>query len=38
MRRQLDAIGLRQALLDAGAGPGDTVVIGKVEFLFDPDL
>jgi GTPase len=38
MRRQLDAIGLRQALLDAGAGVGDTVLIGKVEFLFDPDL
>jgi GTP-binding protein len=38
MRRQLDAIGLRQALVDAGASVGDTVMIGKVEFLFDPDL
>jgi GTP-binding protein len=38
MRRHLDAIGLRQALLEAGAGVGDTVLIGKVEFLFDPDL
>jgi GTP-binding protein len=38
MRRQLDAIGLRQALFDAGAVVGDTVMIGKVEFLFDPDL
>jgi GTP-binding protein len=38
MRRQLDALGLRQALFDAGAVVGDTVMIGKVEFLFDPDL
>jgi GTPase len=38
MRRQLDNAGLRQALLGAGAGIGDTVMIGAVEFLFDPDL
>jgi GTP-binding protein len=38
MRRQLDTAGLREALLDAGAGVGDTVMIGAVEFLFDPDL
>jgi hypothetical protein len=38
MRRLLDALGLRQALFDAGAVVGDTVMIGKVEFLFDPDL
>ncbi|HXA41440.1 MAG TPA: GTPase ObgE [Candidatus Solibacter sp.] len=38
MRRQLDVAGLREALLDAGAGVGDTVMIGTVEFLFDPDL
>ena len=38
MRRQLDKAGLREALLDAGAGIGDTVMIGAVEFLFDPDL
>lgn len=38
MRRQLDGAGLREALLGAGAGIGDTVMIGVVEFLFDPDL
>jgi GTP-binding protein len=38
MRRQLDNAGLREALLAAGAGVGDTVMIGSVEFLFDPDL
>jgi GTPase len=38
MRRQLDTAGLREALLEAGAGLGDTVMIGVVEFLFDPDL
>jgi GTP-binding protein len=38
MRRQLDTVGLREALLDAGAGIGDTVMIGAMEFLFDPDL
>jgi GTP-binding protein len=38
MRRQLDNAGLREALLGAGAGVGDTVMIGVVEFLFDPDL
>jgi GTPase len=38
MRRQLDTAGLREALLEAGAGLGDTVMIGLVEFLFDPDL
>ena len=38
MRRQLDTAGLREALLQAGAGVGDTVMIGAVEFLFDPDL
>jgi GTP-binding protein len=38
MRRQLDTAGLREALLGAGAGVGDTVLIGAVEFLFDPDL
>ena len=38
MRRQLDVAGLREALLDVGAGVGDTVMIGTMEFLFDPDL
>ncbi len=38
MRRQLDTAGLREALLDAGASIGDTVMIGAVEFVFDPDL
>jgi GTP-binding protein len=38
MRRQLDGLGLREALLAAGAQGGDTVVVGGVEFVFDPDL
>jgi GTP-binding protein len=38
MRRQLAGAGLRKALLDAGAASGDTVIVGEVEFLFDPEL
>jgi GTP-binding protein len=38
MRRQLADAGLRQALLDAGAEAGDTIVVGQTEFLFDPEL
>ena len=38
MRRQLAGAGLRQALLDAGAEQGDTIVVGDTEFLFDPEL
>ena len=38
MRRQLAGAGLRQALLDAGAEAGDTIVVGPTEFLFDPEL
>ena len=38
MRQQLAATGLRQALADAGANAGDTVVVGEAEFLFDPEL
>jgi Obg family GTPase CgtA-like protein len=38
MRQQLAVAGLRQALVDAGAVQGDTVVVGEMEFLFDPEL
>jgi len=38
MRRQLDGLGLREALLSAGARGGDTVIVGGVEFVFDPEL
>src|SRR4029077_9907713 len=33
MRSQLDGLGLREALLKAGAQGGDTVVVGGVEFV-----
>jgi GTP-binding protein len=38
MRRQLAGAGLRQALMEAGAEAGDTVMVGDTEFLFDPEL
>jgi GTP-binding protein len=38
MRQQLAVAGLRQALVDAGAVQGDAVVVGEMEFLFDPEL
>ena len=38
MRRQLDTAGLREKLLKAGAERGDTVIVGDLEFLFEPDL
>ncbi|MEA2645649.1 MAG: GTPase, partial [Chloroflexota bacterium] len=38
MRSQLAASGLREALVEAGAQAGDTVVVGEDEFLFDPEL
>ncbi len=38
MRSQLDVAGLRQALLDAGVEGGDTVMVGSLEFVFDPNL
>ena len=38
MRRQLETAGLRDALLEAGAKGGDTILVGESEFLFDPDF
>ena len=38
MRRQLEAAGLRQALLSAEVKAGDTVIVAGLEFTFDPDL
>jgi Obg family GTPase CgtA-like protein len=38
MRRQLDVAGLREALLKGGATGGDTILIGGMEFIFDPEL
>lgn len=38
MRAQLEAAGLRQALLKAGAEGGDTVIVAGLEFVFDPGL
>ena len=38
MQSLLGAAGLREALLGAGAGQGDTISIGGLEFLFNPDL
>jgi GTP-binding protein len=38
MQMLLGAAGLRQALLAAGAGEGDTVSLGDQEFLFNPEL
>ncbi|MDQ6747863.1 MAG: Obg family GTPase CgtA, partial [Candidatus Dormibacteraeota bacterium] len=38
MQQLLGAAGLRQALIGAGAGEGDTVSLGDQEFLFNPEL
>ncbi|MFN2465656.1 MAG: GTPase ObgE [Candidatus Dormibacteria bacterium] len=38
MQQLLGAAGLRQALVAAGAGEGDTVRLGDQEFLFNPEL
>jgi GTP-binding protein len=38
MQVLLGSAGLRQALLGAGAGEGDTVSLGDQEFLFNPEL
>jgi GTP-binding protein len=38
MQRLLAAAGLRDALVAAGAGEGDTVAIAGQEFLFNPEL
>jgi GTP-binding protein len=38
MQRLLSESGLRQALIGAGAGEGDTVSLGEQEFLFNPEL
>jgi GTPase len=38
MQRTLGAMGLREALVSAGAGAGDTVALGGQEFLFNPEL
>ena len=38
MQSLLGAMGLREALVGAGAGQGDTVSIADFEFLFNPDL
>jgi GTP-binding protein len=38
MQRSLGSMGLREALVAAGAGEGDTVSLGGHEFLFNPEL
>jgi GTP-binding protein len=38
MQRTLGAMGLREALVAAGAGEGDTIALGGHEFLFNPEL
>jgi GTP-binding protein len=38
MQSLLGSMGLREALVGAGAGQGDTVAIADFEFLFNPDL
>ncbi|MGI8608187.1 MAG: GTPase ObgE [Candidatus Dormibacteria bacterium] len=38
MQSLLGGMGLREALVGAGAGHGDTIAIADFEFLFNPDL
>ena len=38
MQRLLSGAGVREALVAAGAGEGDTVAIGDQEFVFNPEL
>jgi GTP-binding protein len=38
MQSILGGMGLREALLSAGAGLGDTIAISGLEFVFNPDL